>query len=97
MPNHFCSVGAVAHHQPALGGDPVDDQVVQDGARLVASAGVEGLAVDELAGGVGHDVIHQGSGARPGDFNLAHVGHIKQPGGLSHCQMLLFDALILDR
>ena len=82
---HLLAVRRVADDEPALLRDAVDDEVVEDGAVLVARARVERLAVVELR----RVVRDRGSSTTcaaysPAHHELAHVRDVEEAGRRAH-------------
>src|SRR2546421_10836197 len=70
---------------------PVNDEVVDDPALLVAEEVVLGLAVDERCNVVGDQVLEERRRRLPHDAEAAHVRDIEQAGGAADREMLVAD------
>ena len=91
------AIGGVAHHQVAAVGHPVDDQVVEDGAALVAANGVQRPPGLERSHVVRHQAVQGCAGAVALQKQLTHVRDVEEPHPRTHSQVLVLDALVLDR
>jgi len=86
---HPLDVRGIGHHQVALVGEPVHDQVVEDAPVLLADHRVFGLRHAERADVADHGVVQRSHRLRPDDLNLAHVAEVEEPGGAT-------DRVVLD-
>ena len=75
----------------------MDQKIVHEGAGAGEQAGVLRLAVGELRGVVGGDVLDQLERMRAADFDLAHVADVEQARGGARGHVFGDDAGILDR
>ncbi len=76
--------------------ETIDEQVVHERAAVCHQPGVLRLADLELRRIVGRDALNRGQGVLAGDFDLAHVAHVEQPGSFANRQMLGDDARVFD-
>ena len=90
-------VRGVDDQEVAAGLDPIDDQVVDDAARLVRQQGVLRPADLDLVDVVREQRLEQFPGGRPLDVELPHVRHVEHAAVLADGAMLRDDALVLDR
>ncbi len=75
----------------------IDNDVVDDAARAVEQQRVLRLAGDEFGNVVGRHKLEEVERAGAGDADLAHVGHVEQPGALTHSGDLADGAAIGNR
>ncbi len=75
-----------------VGGDPVDDQIVDDAARRQAGHGVERAAVGEPGDVVGDEALHRLGGARAAEVDLAHVADVEHAHRRARRAVLVEDA-----
>ena len=79
-------------------GEAVDEQVVDERALRREQARVLRLTDGKLRRVVGRDALHGGQRVLAGDFDLAHVADVEQPGAGRGRPACSFDeAGILDR
>ena len=76
--------------------DFVDQDVVDESAVFVEQPGILRLADLQSGRVVSRDVIDEGAGLRPADFDLAHVADVEQAHGFAHGMVLVEDAGVLD-
>ena len=76
---------------------PIDQKVVDDTAVGVAHHAVEDLAGLEAADVVGKDMVDESLGFRTFHKDLAHVGDIEHAHLLADGEVLLGNAVVLDR
>jgi len=80
-----------------IGGEPVDEQVVDDGSLRRRERGVLRLAVDQFIDVVGGDAIYEGDCFGTANVDLAHMRNVEE-AGVSACAQVFFDGTggILD-
>ncbi|MNI31589.1 hypothetical protein D3C73_854760 [compost metagenome] len=85
-PGHVFVGGAgVDHHAPFVGGEEIDDQVVDDAALRVQHAGIQRLAGHgQLGDVVGDQALQEGEGVRAGNVDVQHVRHVEHASVLAH-------------
>jgi hypothetical protein len=91
------AVRGVADDENAVGRVPVDDEIVDHRAALVAEQRVERAAVFEAADVVGHQVVGDRPGVLAGEPELAHVADVEEPRRAPHGEVLVDDPGVLDR
>ena len=74
-------VAGVGDDQEPLLGEPVDDQVVEDAAALVAQHRVPRPADSDPRWSPDERVVEGGAGLGAGQLDLAHVAEVEQSGG----------------
>src|SRR5439155_13536142 len=74
---------------------PVDDQVVEDPAPLVAHQGVLGLTGADPGEVVREQALEEGEGALAADPETPHVADVEEPGDRPHGTVLVADAGVL--
>ncbi len=90
-------VRRVHDEQVAVVVEPVDDQVVDDPARVGRQQRVLRVAGRELVDVVRERRLQQVAGRRPFDLDLAHVRDVEDAGVRAHGPVLGDHALVLDR
>jgi len=90
-------VGRVDDQQPALLRQTVEQQVVNDAARLCAHRGIDSLAVTGPAEIVGDQALQIGQRIRAAEPQFAHVRHVEQAGARPDRLVFFENALVLDR
>jgi hypothetical protein len=91
------AVGGVGHHQEMGIGEPVDDQVVEHGAGVVADHRVVRPPHRQPTRRGHQRKVECRRCAAPLYVELAHVGEIKETGSVPDCDMLLDQPGVLNR
>ena len=90
-------VRGIDDEQEVVGGEAIDQQVVDEGAALGRQGGILRLADRQLRRVVARDALDPGQGIASGHLNLAHVADVEQAGARPNGQMLVGDAAVFDR
>jgi hypothetical protein len=90
-------VGRVDGQHVAVGGEPIEREIVDDAAVGIAEQGILHLSDRERADVVGGQPLQRGQGLGPFDLELAHVAHVEAAHRRAHRPMLLDDAGVLHR
>ena len=94
--HHGGGVGGVGYEQKALIAAPIHDAVVYDAARCVAYH-IVARPPDTQFGGVDAErAVQQGRRAPAAYVQASHMGHVEQPGVVSHGARLLQNASVLN-
>ena len=96
---HPCNIllpaGRVDYHHVVLGRLAIDDDVVDDPARLIAHDGIERRTVGQPGDVVGHQSGKGSECAGAAEPDLSHVGQVEEPGSFPNGDMLVADRGIL--
>ncbi len=89
------AIGGVANDEHSARREPVHDEIVENGAALIAAARVRRAPVVELSDIVRHQRIDHRCRAVAFEPQLPHVRHVEQPRALPHRRVLRRDPLVL--
>ncbi len=94
--HHLLVVRRVADDEPPVLGGAIHDEIVEDGAAVVAGARVERLPIRQLLRVVRDEVVHDLRGVLAAHLELAHVRDVEDPRRRTHGGVLRDDARVLN-
>ena len=90
-------IGCVDDQFIPVGGEAIDQDIVDHGAVVVAEGRILGIHVVQLVDIVHGGALEEAPGALPRNKEVSHVGNIEKADGLANGLVFLADARILHR